>query len=106
MNASAFDSAVHALAAFCGVAGVSMLTDAVPAMNWRQLAALFLITFARAVLKYLDTHPLEDMAGRVTPSVAAAALGGRPCAPSSPFSTPDPVGGAHGVTRPTETAHS
>lgn len=61
MNATAFDSAIHALALFCGVAGAHEATGSVPALNLQQLAWLFLIAFARAMLAYLEAHPLAAL---------------------------------------------
>ena len=61
MNASAFDSAVHALAAFFGVAGAHAVMDAIPALSIQQVAAVFLIAFGRAILAYLDAHPLTGL---------------------------------------------
>ena len=61
MNASAFDAAAHASVAFFGVAGAHAAFDAVPALNLQQFAAVFLITFGRATLNYLDAHPLRDL---------------------------------------------
>ena len=58
MNASAFNSAVHALAAFFGVAGAHAVMDAIPALSIQQVAAVFLIAFGRAILAYLDANPL------------------------------------------------
>ena len=61
MNASAFDAAVHSSVAFFGVAGAHAAFDAVPALNLQQFAAVFLITFGRATLTYLDQHPLAGL---------------------------------------------
>ena len=61
MNATALDSAVHAVALFCGVAGAHEITATVPALNLPQLAWLFLIAFGRALLAYLDAHPLAGV---------------------------------------------
>ena len=61
MNASAFDAAVHSSVAFFGVAGAHAAFDAVPALNLQQFAAVFLITFGRATLNYLDAHPLTAL---------------------------------------------
>lgn len=61
MNVSAFDAAVHAGAAFLGVAGAHAAVDSIPALNLRQFAAVFLIAFGRAVLAYLDAHPVESL---------------------------------------------
>ena len=61
MNASAFDAAVHSSVAFFGVAGAHAALDAVPALTLQQFAAVFLITFGRAILNYLDAHPLTDL---------------------------------------------
>jgi hypothetical protein len=61
MNASAFDAAVHSSVAFLGVAGAHAALDAIPALNLPQFAAVFLITFGRAILAYLDAHPIEPL---------------------------------------------
>ena len=61
MNASAFDAAVHAVVLFCGVAGAHEITGSVTALNVQQLGWLFLIAFGRAVLAYLDAHPLSQL---------------------------------------------
>ena len=61
MNASAFDSAVHAAVAFFGVAGAHAAMDAIPALSIQQVAAVFLIAFGRAILNYLDQHPLAEL---------------------------------------------
>jgi len=58
LNASAFDAAVHACAAYFGVAGIHCAIDVVPALNLKQLAAVFAVSFLRGALKYLDAHPL------------------------------------------------
>lgn len=61
MNATAFDSAIHALVLFCGVAGADKLTGQVTAMDARQLFWIFLIAFGRAILGYLERHPVEGL---------------------------------------------
>ncbi len=59
MNASAFDSAIHAVVAFFGVAGAHAVVDTIPALTLQQGAAVFLIAFGRALLAYLDAHPVS-----------------------------------------------
>jgi hypothetical protein len=61
MNASAFAAAVHSSVAFFGVAGAHAAMDAIPALTIQQFAAVFLIAFGRAILNYLDAHPLTDL---------------------------------------------
>ena len=61
MNASAFDAAVHSASAFFGVAGAHAAMDAIPALTIQQFAAVFLIAFGRAILNYLDAHPLSEL---------------------------------------------
>ena len=61
MNASAFDAAVHASAAFFGVSGVHAVVDAVPALTAEQFAAVFLMAFGRAILAWLDKNPLAAL---------------------------------------------
>ena len=71
MNASAFDAAVHSSVAFFGVAGAHAAIDAVPALSLQQFAAVFLITFGRAILNYLDAHPLKDLLPPAAPTTEA-----------------------------------
>jgi len=61
MNASALDASVHSSVAFFGVAGAHAAFEAVPALNLQQFAAVFLITFGRAILAYLDAHPISAL---------------------------------------------
>ncbi len=61
MNASAFDAAIHSTVAFFGVAGAHAAIDSIPALNAQQFAAVFLITFGRAILAYLDAHPVSEL---------------------------------------------
>lgn len=61
MNASAFDASIHSTVAFFGVAGAHAAIDSIPALNLQQFAAVFLITFGRAILAYLDAHPLSSL---------------------------------------------
>ena len=61
MNATALDSAVQSSAAFFGVAGAHAAMDAIPALTIQQFAAVFLIAFGRAILNYLEAHPLADL---------------------------------------------
>ncbi len=61
MNASALQAAVHSSVAFFGVAGAHAAMDAIPALTIQQFAAVFLIAFGRAILNYLDAHPLTAL---------------------------------------------
>ena len=61
MNATAFDSAVHSLVIFCGLAGAHQLVTSVTALDAQQLAGVFLIAFGRSLLSYLDAHPLAQL---------------------------------------------
>jgi len=61
MNATAFDSAIHSVAAYCGVAVAHAASDLVPALHPAQLAAMFAMLFSRAILQYLDEHPLSAL---------------------------------------------
>jgi len=61
MNATAFDSAMHSVATFCGVAGAHEALGTVPALNLPQLALVFVVMFARAILKYQDAHPVSEL---------------------------------------------
>jgi len=63
MNATAIDSAVQASVAYLGVAGAHAALASIPALNLTQLAAVFGITFLRALLAYLAAHPLASLLG-------------------------------------------
>jgi hypothetical protein len=65
MNASAFDAAVHSSVTFFGVAGAHAAVEAIPALNLQQFAAVFLLSFGRACLGYLDAHPLDALVAEV-----------------------------------------
>jgi hypothetical protein len=60
-NASALDAAIHSLVAFFGVAGISQVVPEVAALNLKQLAAVFGVSFIRALVNYLAAHPLSDL---------------------------------------------
>jgi hypothetical protein len=61
MNATAFDSGARALYYFCGIAGAHEVSASIPAINLQQLACIFFIAFGRAILAYLDAHPLSGI---------------------------------------------
>lgn len=61
MNASALQAAIHSATAFFGVAGAHAAWETVPALQLNQFAAVFLISFARAILSYLDAHPVTEL---------------------------------------------
>jgi len=68
MNASAFDAAVHSCLGFFGVAGAHAVSESIPALTPSQVAAVFLIAFGRAVLSYLDAHPVAAaLADEISP---------------------------------------
>lgn len=73
MNATALQSAVHALKLFCGAAGIHQVYDAVPMMDIRLGAVVFLIAFGNAILEYIDAHPLpvEIPSSPATPATPA-----------------------------------
>ena len=59
MNASAFQAAAHAAKAYVALALASAAGAGVPALNWKQLAAVFLFAFGQAILNWLAEHPLN-----------------------------------------------
>lgn len=61
MNATAVDSAVHALRAYCGLAGAHLAYTEIPAINWQQALMIFLFAFGSAILTYLDAHPVAGL---------------------------------------------
>lgn len=71
-NASALDAAIHSLVAFFGVAGISQVVPEVTALNLKQLAAVFGVSFIRALVNYLATHPLADLLPAELPLTANA----------------------------------
>jgi hypothetical protein len=83
MNASGFDSAVHASVAFFGVAGAHAAIDAIPALTVQQFVAVFLLAFGRAILAYLDAHPIAE-SFRLQPAQPGPGNGGSQAAPVAP----------------------
>ena len=68
MNASAFDAAVHSCLGFFGVAGAHAVSESIPALTPPQVAAVFAIAFGRAILSYLDAHPVSAaLADEISP---------------------------------------
>lgn len=65
MTATAFDSAIHSVVAFCMAAGAHQVGQAfdanIPAFSLGQLWLLFISAFGWAILKYLDAHPLAAL---------------------------------------------
>lgn len=58
MNASAFQAGIHAVVGFGGLASVHAVSEAVPALTVPQGIWLFLASFGRELLNYLDRHPV------------------------------------------------
>ena len=58
MNASALQAGAHAGRAFFALAGAHAIANDIPAINWPQFVAVFLLAFGMEILNYLDTHPL------------------------------------------------
>lgn len=58
MNSSALQAGAHAARAFFALAGAHAIANDIPAINWPQFAAVFLLAFAMEILNYLDTHPV------------------------------------------------
>lgn len=58
MNATAAQSAAHAVRAFCGLAGMHQVYTSVPTINLQGALVVFLFSFGAAILKFLDEHPL------------------------------------------------
>ena len=72
MNATALEAAIHALVLFCGVAGAHEATQWVPALNLQQLGWVFLIAFGRAILAYVEAHPVTDLLAMGAPPSGTA----------------------------------
>lgn len=73
MNATAMQSAVHALRAYCGLAGVSVATQQIAPLTWQQGMVVFLFAFGAAILNYLDANPLEKLFPSETSRAVASA---------------------------------
>ncbi len=58
MNAGALQAGAHSARAFLAIAGAHAAVDSIPALNLKQLIAVFLLAFGNEVLKCLDAHPL------------------------------------------------
>jgi len=68
LNASAVQSAAHAVKAFAAVSVVhSVSGDVVPAMNWWQIGAVATWSFVSAAADYLDAHPLPEPVAPAAP---------------------------------------
>jgi hypothetical protein len=58
MTASAFQSGIHAVVGFGGLASVHAVSDSIPALTLQQGGWLFLTAFGRELLNWLDKHPI------------------------------------------------
>jgi hypothetical protein len=58
MNAGGVQAAAHSTKAYVSIAVAHAASDIIPALNWKQLAAVFGITFFMSVLDFLDKNPL------------------------------------------------
>ena len=72
MWAAGFNAGVHAAVAFFGVAGAHAVADSVPALSLQQLAAVFLLAQGKAMLAYLDAHPVSFLENQPQPPAAPA----------------------------------
>jgi hypothetical protein len=78
MNATAMQSAIHAVKIYCGVAGWHEVIPAtlpslqVAALDLKQGAMVFGIAFGSAILNYLDANPLPVPSGTATAATAAS----------------------------------
>ena len=59
MWAAGVSAGAHAAVAFFSVAGAHAVADSVPALSLQQLAAVFLLAQGKAMLAYLDAHPVS-----------------------------------------------
>ena len=59
MWAAGVSAGAHAAVAFFGVAGAHAVADSVSALSLQQLAAVFLLAQGKAMLAYLDAHPIS-----------------------------------------------
>ena len=71
MWAAGFNAGVHAAVAFFGVAGAHAVADSVPALSLQQLAAVFLLAQGKAMLAYLDAHPISFLENQPQPQLPA-----------------------------------
>ena len=95
MGSSAFDAAVHGVAVYCGVAGVSVaLPQEVTAMNWHQLLVVFGITFLLALAKYIEAHPVEQLVEAVESQSVTATATATVSVPAADRAAPAGTGGA------------
>lgn len=84
MNASALQAGAHAVKAFMGLALAHSLSAGIPALNGKQLAAVFAFAFTYEIVNWLEAHPVtvlwpEDNAHQpVTPEVARRQDAGAP----------------------------
>lgn len=101
MTAAAFQSGIHAIVGFGGLAGIEKATSIPIAISLQQGGALFLVAFARAILQYLESHPIAEF----LPDIETVAQGTESteatqsiAAPESVKSVPEHTGGATPAT--------
>lgn len=71
MNFAGVNSAAHAVKAWLAVAGAHAMSEAVPALNLYQLAAVFGLSFIIGVFNYLDANPLALSLSNPNPKIIA-----------------------------------
>jgi hypothetical protein len=90
MNAGAVQAGVHSLKAYVSVAVAHATTDAIPALSFQQMIAVFGVAFLLSVLDYMDKNPLPIDETPVENKVAIPQIQPAPSQPESPI-TPKPV---------------
>ena len=90
MNAGAVQAGVHGLKAYVSVAVAHATTDAIPALSFQQIIAVFGVAFLLSVLDYMDKNPLPIGETPVENKVAIPQIQPAPSQPESPI-TPKPV---------------
>ena len=71
MWAAGVSAGAHAAVAFFGVAGAHAVADSVSALSLQQLAAVFLLAQGKAMLAYLDAHPISFLENQPQPQLPA-----------------------------------
>jgi len=90
MNAVAVQAGVHSLKAYVSVAVAHATTDAIPALSFQQIIAVFGVAFLLSVLDYMDKNPLPIYETPVENQVVIPQVQTAPSQPEPP-ALPKPI---------------
>jgi len=90
MNAGAVQAGVHSLKAYVSVAVAHATMDAIPALSFQQIIAVFGVAFLLSVLDYMDKNPLPIDESPVENQVVIPQVQTAPSQPEPP-ALPKPI---------------